>query len=250
MTPSQNLQSAMHVAETMLEADYNAISWTAYRGALENLHRSLKAVMGSPDVENLVQLRGWLEERAALLAETNEPGDSENALWATNSALAITVAILHQNTLRDALERANKRFASILFPTPLVDDPTVIALARTGRDIINRALGDDETSTPPTPSLVAPPAASPSTINYTLHGPTDPALFARVCDIIGLHLDLDASEIKEDDEFYGNLRADSLDAVELLMAFEEEFNIEITDEEAEKVVTVGDAVRVLSGMVK
>jgi acyl carrier protein len=242
----------MNVAETMLDANPNAIAWTAYRGALERLHESLKEVMASPESETLVQLRGWLEERAKLLAINDEPGDAENSRWAAQAALAINVAILHQNTLRDALVRANQRFDSMLTPTPLVDDPAVNALARGGRNIIDRALGNNrplEETPEPVPAM--PPITPQAFVtNYNLRGPVNPALFADVCRITALHLDLDVDNIKETDEFYGTLGADSLDTVELLMAFEEEFNIEIMDDDAEKVVTVGDAVRLLSGMVE
>ena len=54
-------------------------------------------------------------------------------------------------------------------------------------------------------------------------------------------LDCDAAEVKEDSKFIEDLGADSLDVVELVMALEEEFDIEIPDEDAEGILTVKDA---------
>ena len=54
--------------------------------------------------------------------------------------------------------------------------------------------------------------------------------------------------IKEDSSFIDDLNADSLDMVELVMAMEEEFDIEIPDDVAEKVVTVKDAVNYIAGL--
>jgi len=59
-------------------------------------------------------------------------------------------------------------------------------------------------------------------------------------------LGVDESKITEDSSFVDDLGADSLDIVELIMAFEEEFDIEIPDEDAEKIKTVGDAVKYLN----
>ena len=55
-------------------------------------------------------------------------------------------------------------------------------------------------------------------------------------------LDCDPAVVKEDSKFIEDLGADSLDVVELVMALEEKFDIEIPDEEAEKILTVGDAI--------
>lgn len=55
-------------------------------------------------------------------------------------------------------------------------------------------------------------------------------------------LDIDVDEITADTSFIDDLEADSLDIVELMMSLEEEFDLEISEEDAEKIVTVGDAV--------
>ena len=56
-------------------------------------------------------------------------------------------------------------------------------------------------------------------------------------------LDCDPAEVKEDSKFIEDLGADSLDVVELVMALEEKFDIEIPDEDAEKILTVADAIK-------
>jgi acyl carrier protein len=66
---------------------------------------------------------------------------------------------------------------------------------------------------------------------------------ARVKKIVAEHLDTDEEKVRGDSNFVDDLGADSLDQVELVMAFEEEFDIEIPDDAAEKILTVGDAVR-------
>jgi acyl carrier protein len=65
----------------------------------------------------------------------------------------------------------------------------------------------------------------------------------RVRKIVAEHLDIEESKIAPNASFIDDLGADSLDQVELVMAFEEEFGCEIPDEDAEKIVTVQDAIR-------
>ena len=64
----------------------------------------------------------------------------------------------------------------------------------------------------------------------------------KVKSIIVEQLGVEADEVSADASFTDDLGADSLDIVELVMAFEEEFGIEIPDEDAEKLQTVGDAI--------
>lgn len=64
----------------------------------------------------------------------------------------------------------------------------------------------------------------------------------KVKEIIVEQLGVDSEEVTPEASFINDLGADSLDTVELIMAFEEAFNIEISDEEAEKIATVKDAV--------
>lgn len=68
-------------------------------------------------------------------------------------------------------------------------------------------------------------------------------IFTRVKEIVVEQLGVDASQVADDAAFIEDLNADSLDTVELIMALEEEYGIEIPDEEAKKIKTVGDAVR-------
>jgi acyl carrier protein len=63
----------------------------------------------------------------------------------------------------------------------------------------------------------------------------------KVIAVVVEQLDCDAAEVKEDSKFIEDLGADSLDVVELVMALEEEFDIEIPDEDAEGILTVKDA---------
>ena len=65
----------------------------------------------------------------------------------------------------------------------------------------------------------------------------------RVKKIVVEHLGVDAAKVTDNASFIDDLGADSLDTVELVMAFEEEFGIEIPDDAAESIVTVGDAVK-------
>jgi len=65
----------------------------------------------------------------------------------------------------------------------------------------------------------------------------------RVKKIVVEHLNVDAAKVTDTASFIEDLGADSLDTVELVMAFEEDFGIEIPDDAAESIVTVGDAVK-------
>jgi acyl carrier protein len=68
------------------------------------------------------------------------------------------------------------------------------------------------------------------------------ATFDRVKKVVVDQLDVNEDEVTPTASFVEDLGADSLDQVELIMAFEEEFDIEIPDEDAEKISNVGDAV--------
>ena len=70
---------------------------------------------------------------------------------------------------------------------------------------------------------------------------------ARVKEIIVEQLGVDASEVNTQASFVNDLGADSLDTVELVMAFAEEFGIEIPDEDAEKITRVKEAVEYIEG---
>lgn len=68
----------------------------------------------------------------------------------------------------------------------------------------------------------------------------------KVIDLIVDQLGVDAENVTPEAHFIDDLGADSLDTVELVMAFEEEFDIEIPDEDAEKLETVGNAIDYLN----
>ncbi len=72
----------------------------------------------------------------------------------------------------------------------------------------------------------------------------------KVKEIIADQLGVEIEKLTNDAKFVDDLGADSLDVVELIMAFEEEFGIEIPDEDAEKIQTVGDVINYLSQKVK
>ena len=72
----------------------------------------------------------------------------------------------------------------------------------------------------------------------------------KIKKIIVDHLGVDASKVTEEASFIDDLGADSLDTVELVMAFEEEFGAEISDSEAEKILTVGDAIKFIEKSAK
>lgn len=71
------------------------------------------------------------------------------------------------------------------------------------------------------------------------------ATFDKVKEIVVDQLGVDAADVTIDSTFIDDLGADSLDIVELIMAFEEEFSVEIPDEVAEKIKTVKDAVELI-----
>ncbi len=73
---------------------------------------------------------------------------------------------------------------------------------------------------------------------------------SRVKAIIVDKLGVDENEVSESASFTNDLGADSLDTVELIMEFEKEFNIAIPDDQAETIVTVGDAVKYIGDNVK
>ncbi len=70
----------------------------------------------------------------------------------------------------------------------------------------------------------------------------DKEIFEKVAAIVAEQMGVDKAEIKSETNFVNDLNADSLDTVELVMEFEDEFETSIPDEEAEKIQTVGQAV--------
>jgi len=71
-------------------------------------------------------------------------------------------------------------------------------------------------------------------------------IFEKVKNIVVEQLGVDEDEITMESSFIEDLNADSLDIVELISAFEQEFDLEISDSEAEKIATVGDAVEYIT----
>ncbi|MDR2884295.1 MAG: acyl carrier protein [Deferribacteraceae bacterium] len=72
-------------------------------------------------------------------------------------------------------------------------------------------------------------------------------LEAKVKKIVAEQLNVDEGDVKLESSFINDLDADSLDTVELVMALEEEFDVEISDEDADKIKTVGDAMNYIQG---
>jgi acyl carrier protein len=72
----------------------------------------------------------------------------------------------------------------------------------------------------------------------------------KVKEIVAQQLDVDIAEVKDEAQFIEDLGADSLAIVELVLAFEEQFEIDIPDEDTEKIGTVGDAVKYITEHVK
>jgi acyl carrier protein len=76
------------------------------------------------------------------------------------------------------------------------------------------------------------------------------ATFERVKKVVVEQLEVSDEEVTPEASFVDDLGADSLDTVELIMAFEEEFDLEIPDEDAEKIATVADAVNYIEAKTK
>ena len=72
----------------------------------------------------------------------------------------------------------------------------------------------------------------------------------KVKEIVAQQLDVDIAEVKEEAQFIEDLGADSLAIVELVLAFEEQFEIDIPDEDTEKIATVGDAINYIKAHAK
>ena len=80
--------------------------------------------------------------------------------------------------------------------------------------------------------------------------PETKELVEKIKQIIVEQLSVEADKVLPDASFTEDLGADSLDVVELVMAFEQEFNIEISDESAGKIKTVGDVISHIGGLIK
>ncbi|HEX7477853.1 MAG TPA: acyl carrier protein [Polyangiales bacterium] len=72
----------------------------------------------------------------------------------------------------------------------------------------------------------------------------------KVKEIVAQQLDVDIAEVKDEAQFIEDLGADSLAIVELVLAFEEQFEIDIPDEDTEKIGTVGDAIKYITAHAK
>ena len=72
---------------------------------------------------------------------------------------------------------------------------------------------------------------------------------SKVKKIVADHLGIDEAKVSEEASFIDDLGADSLDTVELIMQFEEEFNLEIPDEDAETITTVGKALEYITSKI-
>jgi acyl carrier protein len=82
-------------------------------------------------------------------------------------------------------------------------------------------------------------------LNFNLNIKKMSEIAAKVKSIIVEKLGVEESEVTNEASFTNDLGADSLDTVELIMEFEKEFNISIPDDQAEKISTVGDAIKYL-----
>lgn len=81
-------------------------------------------------------------------------------------------------------------------------------------------------------------------------GVSDDQIRAKVIDIVCEHLAVEKSKVEDKTSFIEDIGADSLDIVELVMELEEEFDIQIPDDQAEKIKTVGEAVSFIKVAVK
>lgn len=87
----------------------------------------------------------------------------------------------------------------------------------------------------------------PNIFNYKKEIIMSAEIVSRVTDLVVENLGVDAAKVTETANFVDDLGADSLDTVELVMALEEEFGIEIPDEAAEKISNVAEAVAYIQG---
>jgi acyl carrier protein len=78
---------------------------------------------------------------------------------------------------------------------------------------------------------------------------TDSDIENKIRELIAKQLDLPISKVTDDKKFIEDLDADSLDTVEIIISIEDEFNIEIDDDNAEQIITVGDAIRQLKAAI-
>jgi acyl carrier protein len=78
----------------------------------------------------------------------------------------------------------------------------------------------------------------------------DKVIADKVKEIVSQQLDVDVAQIKPESQFIDDLGADSLAIVELVLAFEEQFEIDIPDEDTEKIRTVGDAIQYIAQRTK
>jgi acyl carrier protein len=78
---------------------------------------------------------------------------------------------------------------------------------------------------------------------------TDSDIENKIRELIAKQLDLPIGRVTDDQKFIEDLDADSLDTVEIIIMIEDEFNIEINDDNAEQIITVGDAIRQLKAAV-
>ena len=78
---------------------------------------------------------------------------------------------------------------------------------------------------------------------------TDSDIENTIRELIAKQLDLPIGRVTDDQKFIEDLDADSLDTVEIIIMIEDEFNIEISDDNAEQIITVGDAIRQLKAAI-